>query len=206
MGQRGAKAVFMPDKFVFPGGRVDDADGDVRPIVPLDPAVRAQLLVDADEHMPEALAVAAIRELWEETGLILGADGHRDHPEDGAARGDWADFFRSGVVPACNALSYFFRAVTPPGRPRRFDARFFIAEAAAVHGAASGALDDFANASGELQHLQWIALSKARQLPMPFVTELVLAEVQEIVATPTRPRPIPYMRHGATGIHVDAIR
>ena len=193
MGQRGAKAVFMPDKFVFPGGRVDDEDATHVVHCPVTPDTRARLRHDAAEHMPDALAIAAIRELWEETGLILGTQSDVSGPV--APPQDWAAFYDHGVVPACDRLRFFFRAVTPPGRPRRFDARFFLADAGAIF----GDLDDFSTASGELQHLQWLSLDAARDLPMPFVTELVLGEVAARIAAPDAPRPIPYFRHGASG-------
>ena len=149
MGQRGGGAAFMPEKFVFPGGAVDAEDARFAGAAPLSPRPpagspsgrRAALVA-------RALPLAAVRELWEETGLMLG------RPEAGAAaatvpRG-WRGFFAAGLVPHTAALAFVFRAVTPPGRPRRFDARFFLAEAAELAGAAH---DDFAGAGEELCHL-----------------------------------------------------
>ena len=75
-----------------------------------------------------ALAAAAIRELWEETGLPLGQPGPADLP------GDWAGFAARGLRPDASALRFIFRAITPPGRTRRFDARFFLADAGALAG------------------------------------------------------------------------
>ena len=167
MGQRGAKAAFMPDKFVFPGGAVDAADSMVPLARPLSATCAARL---AQGHAaPHALAVAAIRELWEETGLTLGTPGDwLDAPPD------WQGFAARGLRPDAQALRYIFRAITPPGRPRRFDARFFLAEADAV----DGPLDDFSGACDELSHLQWVPLREARALNLPFITEIVLSEAQ----------------------------
>jgi len=167
MGQRGAKAAFMPDKFVFPGGAVDPSDANVPLVHPLPAPCMACL---SQGHAdPRALAVAAIRELWEETGLMLGSAA--PWPD---APADWQGFAATGLRPDAKALRYIFRAITPPGRPRRFDARFFLARAEAVH----GDLDDFSAASDELSHLQWVPLAEARGLNLPFITEIVLAEAQ----------------------------
>ena len=75
------------------------------------------------------------------------------------------------------ALRYIFRAITPPGRSRRFDARFFLADAEG----ASGDLEGFSGASDELSHLHWIGLDQARSLDLPFITEVVLAEVTALL-------------------------
>lgn len=148
MGQRGAGAAFMPSKFVFPGGAVDPGDhADPLPLSALCAARLGQMCA-AGAPTTAALAGAALRELHEETGLTLPAT---DAP----------------------ALRFFFRAITPPGRPRRFDARFFLADAACL----SCDPEDFSGAEDELSHLHWIGLAAARALDLPFITEVVLAEV-----------------------------
>lgn len=169
MGMRGAQAAFMPSKFVFPGGAMDAGDAAVPLSAPLSPAT-ARRLEDGAPAIGPALAAAAIRELWEETGLILGAPG----PWRDAVPGDWQGFADAGFVPSAAALRYVFRAITPPGRPRRFDARFFLIEADAL----SSDPDDFSRACDELSHLQWVPMAEARALNLPFITEVVLAEVQ----------------------------
>lgn len=169
MGQRGAGAAFMPMKFVFPGGAVDPGDATVPLALPLPPSCRARLAAASTGPAPEALAAAAIRELWEEAGLVLGAPG----AWPGAPPADWEDFAATGHLPSAAALSFIFRAITPPGRPRRFDARFFLADAAEL----AGDPDDFSAASDELAHLQWVPLDEARRFDLPFITEVVLAEV-----------------------------
>ncbi|TVP94030.1 MAG: NUDIX hydrolase [Roseinatronobacter sp.] len=167
MGQRGAKAAFMPEKFVFPGGAVDPTDGQIPLARAVAPACQARL--SQGHTAPDALVAAAIRELWEETGLMLGRAGHWDTPP-----ADWQGFAAKGLVPDAHGLRYIFRAITPPGRPRRFDARFFLAHADDV----SGDLDDFSAACDELSHLHWVPLREARRLNLPFITEVVLAEAQ----------------------------
>ncbi|MGI3166206.1 NUDIX hydrolase [Pseudooceanicola sp. 200-1SW] len=169
MGQRGARAAFMPGKFVFPGGAVDPGDAAVPLAAPLPPLCAERLAEDCAPGLAPALAAAAIRELWEETGLVLGRPGAWD-----GAPADWQSFAATGHVPDASALRFVFRAVTPPGRPRRFDARFFTLDA---NRAIAGDLDDFAAASDELSYLQWIPLPEARAFDLPFITEVVLAEV-----------------------------
>jgi 8-oxo-dGTP pyrophosphatase MutT (NUDIX family) len=194
MGQRGAGAVFMPEKFVFPGGALDPEDLAL-PVGPIDPDTARRLAVDASPEVARALPLAAVRELWEETGLMLG------RPDPAAATTEvpetWRGFFAAGLVPHTEALRLVFRAVTPPQRPRRFDARFFLAEADAL----AGGHDDFAGAEGELALLQWLDLADARALPLPFITEVVLMELGARLADPDPARPVPYFRHLAEGSH-----
>lgn len=192
MGQRGAKAAFMPDKFVFPGGAVDRADYGVSPVEPLAETCQRRLAVDTPDELPAALAAAAVRELWEETGLAIGAP---NGSEAGPQAEEWRSFYATGLLPRISALTFFFRAITPKGRPRRFDARFFLADAAAL----AGDIDDFSQASDELRHLQWVPMDEARALPLPFVTEVVLAEVEKLLARGGAPEQVPYFRHGVSG-------
>lgn len=176
MGQRGAKAAFMPSKFVFPGGAVDPGDAAV-PLAELPDPVCMSRLTDglAPETAPahaQALVAAAIRETWEETGLVLGRPGHWPDPP-----ADWAGFANRGIVPSGAGLRFVFRAITPPGRPRRFDARFFLADVSALGSDA----EDFSEACDELSGLQWIPLAKVRGFDLPFITQVVLAEVAQLI-------------------------
>lgn len=187
MGQRGAGAVFMPGKFVFPGGAVDPGDAAVPLAAPLPALCTGRLDEDAAPGCATALAAAAIRELWEETGLIAGRPG--DWP--GVVPDDWAGFAARGYRPDAAALQFVFRAITPPGRPRRFDARFFLIDARHI----AGNPDDFGAASEELSHLQWIPLSEARRFDLPFITEVVLAEIAARGDDPGPPSSVPFFRN-----------
>jgi 8-oxo-dGTP pyrophosphatase MutT (NUDIX family) len=201
MGQRGAAAAFMPDKFVFPGGAVEAGDLAFPDAPDPDPAVAAALAVDAPAPLARALPLAAIRELWEETGLRLGRADPAAAARAAAAPPAWAGFLASGVAPRVEALRFVFRAVTPPGRPRRFDARFFLAPAAAL-------ADDptaFVAVDHELRALAWIDLEAARALPLPFITTVVLSEVEALLAGPEGPRAVPYFLHDAAGSHMRLI-
>jgi 8-oxo-dGTP pyrophosphatase MutT (NUDIX family) len=153
MGQRGSEAVFMPSKYVFPGGRVDAADFVATDNGLLDQDCRTALEKRSSTLGVDAVIACALRELAEETGLTLRA------PRNGALR-------------------FIFRAITPMGRSRRFDARFFLANLDDF----SGDSQNFADASDELSHLHWITLPKARALDLPFITEVVLAEVTALMS------------------------
>lgn len=183
MGQRGAKAAFMPNKFVFPGGAVDAGDADIPLVGSINASCAEHLQRKTDANRTHALGVAAIRELWEETGLVLGRKG----TWSATPPPDWEGFAATGHVPDASALQFVFRAITPPGRPRRFDARFFMIDADTL----SGDIDDFSAASDELSHLQWIALEDVRKFDLPFITEVVLAEITGRSHDPTPPESVP---------------
>ncbi|EBA12483.1 NUDIX hydrolase [Roseobacter sp. CCS2] len=184
MGQRGASAAFMPGKFVFPGGAVDANDGMV-PATALGALDEARLASES-ALSPTALAAAAIRELWEETGQVLG----HPSPWSDAPQG-WRGFSATGHVPNAAALQFFFRAVTPAGRPRRFDARFFLADVAQLQTDP----DDFSNAEDELAHLQWVPLADARQFDLPFITQIVLAELLSHIKRGGPTASVPFFRN-----------
>ncbi|MCK0150645.1 NUDIX hydrolase [Marivita sp. S6314] len=186
MGQRGAKAAFMPNKFVFPGGAVDPEDAVVPFSQPLTPLCANRLADDAPPDCAPALAAAAIRELWEETGQVLGQSGSWTDPPE-----NWRGFADMGHLPNAAPMQFVFRAITPPGRPRRFDARFFLLDAEDL----ATDPDDFSAASDELAHLQWIALEDVRGFDLPFITEVVLAEVAARAADPRPPVSVPFFRN-----------
>ena len=187
MGQRGAKAAFMPNKFVFPGGAMDVADLDVPLAYGMPAPCDLRLVEDTAKDLRIGLVAAAVRELWEETGLILGEQG----AWPSTAPVDWQSFADEGYLPSGRNLQFVFRAITPPGRPRRFDARFFLADAAHIQ----NDLNDFTRASDELSHLQWIPLSEARSFDLPFITEVVLAEVASNIANDQPPPSVPFFRN-----------
>ena len=177
MGMRGAKAAFMPSKYVFPGGAVDAGDAAIALARGLDPRCAERLATDMPD--PAAIAAAALRELAEETGQVIGLAA--------TTPSDMPGYGERGLAGDASALTYFFRAITPPGRPRRFDAHFFLADAARL----STPPDDFGAACDELSHLHWVALSEARALDLPFITEVVLAELSALVRDIPEGAPIP---------------
>lgn len=202
IGQRGRTAAFLPSKFVFPGGAVDPGDAGIDLTGDLSRACLSRLQRAARPDLAAQLIAAAIRETWEETGLRLAREDGTADAAAGAGIGaapaapqvhpSWQGFDTGGIRPSAAGFSFVFRAITPPGRPRRFDARFFMVDCAHV----VGDLDDFSGACDELSHLQWVPLEAVRSFDLPFITELVLAEVQGLLAgNVTQPPSVPFMSH-----------
>ncbi|MCP5087192.1 MAG: NUDIX hydrolase [Rhodobacteraceae bacterium] len=191
MGQRGHKAAFMPNKFVFPGGAVDTEDAQVALAQLPDKISMQRLAKNTDPALVQPLLLSAVREMWEETGHAM-AVADASAPAIAEQQPDaWQGFFKQGWLPSAQGLTFIFRAITPPGRPRRFDARFFLGDADLI----MGDPDDFSKASDELSHLKWIPLQETRSYDLPFVTEVVLAEVQARLNNPQIDHGVPFFSH-----------
>jgi 8-oxo-dGTP pyrophosphatase MutT (NUDIX family) len=178
----------MPHKYVFPGGRVDPGDARVPCPVSLRPEVEARLQRSASPARARALAMTAVRETFEETGLLL---GHGVEDPLRTRSPHWQPIFRRGVVPALDRLDYVARAITPPNRVRRYDARFFMVDARHMEGRLRG--------NGELEDLRWVALEAASELELSPITELVLTLLRRrITGDPEHPEEVPFFRelHG----------
>ena len=196
LGRRRMDMVFMPGRYVFPGGRVDPADKQIVVEDDLKPRDLEKLMV-AMKGTPSvararALALAAVRETFEEAGLLIGKPlGNAARPKSPI----WQQFFATGYRPALDRLTFFARAITPPGRPRRFDSRFFCVEAdAIVHRAAV--------ADGELSDLEWHSIAQARSLELPNITRVVLEDLGERItagalAAGDMPVPFYHRRNGS---------
>jgi 8-oxo-dGTP pyrophosphatase MutT (NUDIX family) len=144
MGRRAARHRFVPHHYVFPGGRLDAGDSIAPVKTKLREDVQKRLCTHCTPAMAQALAVAAVRETLEETGLALGeADGFELH-----------------------RLDYWLRAITPSSSPIRFHARFFAAEAKHFSGKLQG--------NGELLDLDWRPVEECLKLPIVDVTEFML--------------------------------
>ncbi|MCP5080797.1 MAG: NUDIX domain-containing protein [Alphaproteobacteria bacterium] len=175
MGKRSENHAFLPGVFVFPGGRVDAADSRVKPANPLDPKVEQKLMArmrgTPSAGRARALAMAALRETFEETGLIIGTEsgtpGGSKHP-------DWAEFLATGLRPALAPVRYIARAITPPGRIRRFDSRFFVVDAENVSN-----LDAPAGSTDELLDVHWLTIADTEDLQLPWITRQVLKSLDQ---------------------------
>jgi 8-oxo-dGTP pyrophosphatase MutT (NUDIX family) len=162
MGKRNPKLKFMPGKFVFPGGRVDAGDRSMLAAGALSPRTEMKLMMSATRMTPQrcrALAMAAIRETFEETGLMIGSK----------------EFADQGLFPTPDALIFLARAITPPRRPRRFDTRFFVAPRKAV----GGQVERNIGPDAELTELVWVSLSDAQKLDLPVITQVIITDLAE---------------------------
>lgn len=168
MGQRHLNSAFMPGMYVFPGGRVDPGDSRVSAPDRLNRTVEKKLLSDMkgkpSPRRAQALAMAAIRETAEETGLLIGAKKKQPWKTASPA---WSPFVENGVAPTLSPLTFFLRAITPPGRTRRFDTRFFCTTTDAI-------AHQVPNDNDELLNLHWLTFPDALRLDLPIVTKIVL--------------------------------
>lgn len=176
IGRRHRDHAFMPGKFVFPGGRTDPADGRIKTPYALDP-VEADKLTSgpgrkASPTRARAIALSAVRETYEEAGYLIGSPGRFE-----THHADWQGFVDHGVVPSLAGLRFIARAITPPGRVRRFDTRFLAAFTDSV----AIALDD-GGPTDELEELIWLPVKEAMEADIPVITKTVLDELDRRLA------------------------
>ncbi len=185
MGRRHGGHDFMPGKWVFPGGRIDRSDFRAPSANDLRPEVAARLEKTAPKARARALAMTAIRETFEETGLLVA----KSSPSRTFA-GPWREFVAQGALADLAALDFVARAVTPAQSPKRFDARFFMADASALISL------ERQGDCGELDEIAWVDLDEAAALDLPSVTRFVLQEVPLRLTDRTRPAPSLQFRRG----------
>jgi 8-oxo-dGTP pyrophosphatase MutT (NUDIX family) len=201
LGRRHHRHKFMPGKYVFPGGRLEPADRRMETAGPLDRRVERRLMRDVarpSAAKARALALAAIRETCEETGLLLGRPvpavalrAGRGNGRGAPSGGAWAAFAAAGVLPDLGAIHFVARAITPPRRTRRFDTRFFAADADAIAHRIDGAIGP----ETELVELVWMPIDDAGALDVPAITAVVLHELKlRIAAGLARDLPVPFYR------------
>lgn len=170
MGQRAGGHAFMPNKYVFPGGRLDASDCRVKPARDLHPATLAKLMHRMrgrpNEARARGLAHAAVRETWEEAGLLFGRSQIADAPD-------------------LSGLTLFMRAITPPGRTRRYDSRFFVADAESLTNIDSPHHDG----GGELLTLSWLTLDDIASLDLPLITIDALQRLKPFLDQNCLPNP-----------------
>lgn len=184
MGKRHQNHKFMPNKFVFPGGRAEKSDSAIPTGSELLAEVEAALIARTPRGnavRARRLALAAIRETFEETGLVIGRSAGRTPVirETGSAgqQDPWVEFLATGHLPDLAALNYLARAITPPRRPKRFDTRFFVVEADAIQ----HRVGNVVGPDSELTELAWLTLAETTSLPLPAITRVILADLDAAV-------------------------
>jgi 8-oxo-dGTP pyrophosphatase MutT (NUDIX family) len=178
LGRRHAGHKFMPGKFVFPGGRIEAQDRNMQAATELHPDTQAKLLervAESSAELARGFALAAVREMAEETGLLLGIK-NADAPKTPAD--DWSVFAEAKVFPDLAQMHFIARAITPPKRPKRFDTRFFTADATLI----AHKIEGVVGKSSELVEVVWIPIEDAKQLDIPTITGVILEELAARVA------------------------
>ena len=154
----------MPNKFVFPGGAVDAEDANIPLHRGIDALCAERLGEEADPTLFIPLRGGHSR--------AVGGNGPDPRNQRGMERRGTrglGHICRSGIYPRCKCAEIRVPCHHAPGRPRRFDARFFMIDANAI----ASDLDDFSAACDELSHLSWIPLDEVRKFDLPFITEVV---------------------------------
>ena len=195
MGRRHTRHTFIPGLFVFPGGSVETTDRNMSAAGSL--LTRTEDALAAKVSRPSAsrgrfLALAAIRETFEETGYLIGSKDYG--PPEIAPEGPWRTFQERGVFPDLEALHFVARAITPPRLARRFDTRFFAVDRRMVVDEVPGHVGP----DSELTELVWVGLDEARKLPLPAITLTIIDELDNRIAqgfSPILPIPFYYERN-----------
>lgn len=174
MGQRGAGQAFMPNRFVFPGGRVDATDREIVTGCGGLAEIQQRLLAartsePTDPQRLRSLPIAAVRETFEEAGLVLGVGEPAGQAIPPDLPSIWQRFAEHAGAPAVGNLTFFARAITPPGRTRRYDTRFFCIERA-------GVLTETDQTDGELSNLDWYSVSRLTDLNLAPITQRILGD------------------------------
>lgn len=189
LGRRHANHKFMPGKFVFPGGRIEAADRLMPAASELPTETQKKLLTRVADTSPayaRAFPLAALRETCEETGLILGI---KREPAPQVPGDDWADFARASIFPDLAHIHFIARAITPPRRPKRFDTRFFTADATHI----AHRIDGIVSPNAELVELVWAPIAEAAKFDMPTITSVILEELgARVAAGMGRELPVPF--------------
>lgn len=191
LGRRHGSHKFMPGRFVFPGGRIESTDSKMPAKTPLHPEVESKLMKFVRRGTPSrarAIALAAIRETFEETGLAVGL--RQDQPAK-APNEAWAEFVKTNVWPDLSAIHFICRAVTPPRRPRRFDARFLAVDAGAI----GYRVEDVVGPNTELVELVWLPINEVQNLDIPTITKVALEHLEaRATAGMAHDLPVPFYR------------
>ncbi|MGA3304021.1 MAG: NUDIX hydrolase [Methylovirgula sp.] len=186
LGRRNFSLAFLPGKYAFPGGRLEADDAAMSASGALDALSTARLLLQrpSPSPPPQAFALAAIRELFEETGLLLGTRS----AASGSVPPVWQDFVAHGLMPHLAVLRFCARAITPPHFPRRFDTSFFLADGSAI----ADRIDGHIGEDKELIELAWLSRKEAEKRDISRITAMILSELETMMAASSLDRPVPF--------------
>ena len=185
MGQRSARHDFMPSVYVFPGGRVDRVDSFAPYAGELSARTERILEAAVPPRKARAIALSCIRETYEETGLMIGAQAKR--PRRNMRNATYDAFRRAGRLPDIGGLEVFGRAVTPPHRHKRFDAWFFYRHLGDV------APPEVAD-SHELLNVGWFTLDEIDALELQRATVMMVKVLRDYLGRDRPPESIFYSR------------
>lgn len=163
MGRRRPDLAFMPNRLVFPGGRVEASDylASARGVMaePILSKLMAYTPPGKRAHRQRglALACAALRETKEETGLQISTARAQTTFVDGE--------------PDFSGWSFLARAITPPRFVRRFDTRFFAVSSDRITGR-------LPVVDGEFVAAQWLTLDDARREGVASITKIILEDLE----------------------------
>ncbi len=193
LGRRNDALAFLPGKYVFPGGGLETDDLSMPAAGALHESSRKRLLLRRPLRgpTPEAFALTAIRETFEETGLLLGMKLQTASTTQVPA--GWRDFAAYGFAPNLTPLHFIARAVTPTWLARRYDTSFFLLDVSEIAHRIEGCVAPEA----ELVELAWLTLAEARQRDIISITDMILADLEIRIAADfagNMPVPFFYMR------------
>ncbi len=177
MGLRNKNLAFMPGKLVFPGGRVDPGDSTVETPDYISDQEAQRILTRKLEHSiltdPKTLPLTAIRETFEETGVMIGQAGEISPTRP--IKAEWAPFAEHSIIPVPSALKYCARAITPPNRVRRYDTRFFCVNAEHI-------AKEAGFIPGELDEIKWLTVEQALETKLASITRIITSDIQKGLA------------------------
>lgn len=177
MGRRHKAHTFMPDVFVFPGGRVDFPDNHAPFATDLTEQTATRLMASGPKNIAtikraRAFALAAIRETFEEVGLLIGRQIEQTNRSRQTSKNTlWKPFLDHGQLPDLSALRYVARATTPAKLVRRYDTRFFAVTRDAI------GLELPQSPTNELSELTWVPFDDISNLKIPWITSMILNDV-----------------------------
>lgn len=194
----------MAGRVVFPGGRVDP--GDLRLAASHEVAgetlrrLTARTRSGFHARRAVALPLAAIRETWEETGIMIG----RRDAAFASALPVWNEFAAENVAPEPARLVPLARAITPTGNVRRFDTRFFAVSADSI----AHRVPLESRPTDEFDHVDWLTLDELASENLHHITRHVLDQAVKRLEDGTlfdASTPMPFIRRRGERVRVELL-